>query len=234
MNTYGRVDIQTHKHLGTSWRRSASPRGKSPRYPLDRRLGGSQSRSGRRGENSWPYGDSNSDPSIVQSVASHTDCAIPALCVLWRQLIIRCNGVACIRLHVSFLKLLQQILKKSGNGRVQLQCQCTSLLLFSLNSSSKSERARHHTYHSVVYALALRCDILYAFNRMWLVTLGRKNGGLERGKYSKLSSLLAAGPESVCVEEENWKDRRTSYDYTRKKINNIIIWRLKVGIVKSE
>jgi hypothetical protein len=52
--------------LGTSWRwvvsftlRLLYPRGKSPRYPLDRRLGGPQSRSGVRGENSWPYLDSN-------------------------------------------------------------------------------------------------------------------------------------------------------------------------------
>jgi hypothetical protein len=44
-------------HLGTSWRwvvkftpRPLYPRGKSPRYPLDRRLGGLQSRSGRFGE----------------------------------------------------------------------------------------------------------------------------------------------------------------------------------------
>jgi hypothetical protein len=43
--------------LGTSWRlvvsftpRPLYPRGKSPRYTLDRRLGGPQSRSGRRGE----------------------------------------------------------------------------------------------------------------------------------------------------------------------------------------
>jgi hypothetical protein len=43
--------------LGTSWRWVVSftplplyPRGKSPRYPLDRRLGGPQSQSGRRGE----------------------------------------------------------------------------------------------------------------------------------------------------------------------------------------
>jgi hypothetical protein len=42
--------------LGTSWRwvvsfipRPLYPRGKSPRYPLDRRLGGPQNRSGRRG-----------------------------------------------------------------------------------------------------------------------------------------------------------------------------------------
>jgi hypothetical protein len=43
--------------LGTSWRRMVSftprplyPRVKSPRYPLHRRLGGPQNRSGRRGE----------------------------------------------------------------------------------------------------------------------------------------------------------------------------------------
>jgi hypothetical protein len=43
--------------LGTIWRLAVSftpwphyPRGKSPRYPSDRRLGGPQSRSGRDGE----------------------------------------------------------------------------------------------------------------------------------------------------------------------------------------
>jgi hypothetical protein len=43
--------------LGTSWRwvvsftpRQFYPRGKNPRYPLDRRMGGPQCRSGRRGE----------------------------------------------------------------------------------------------------------------------------------------------------------------------------------------
>jgi hypothetical protein len=58
---------------------AALPRGKEPRYPLDRRLGGPQSQCGRRGENSWPYLDSNSDPSVVQPVASrYTDLVIPA------------------------------------------------------------------------------------------------------------------------------------------------------------
>jgi hypothetical protein len=51
----------------------------SPRYPLDRRLGGPQSRCGRFGDNSWRYRDSNSDPSFVQPVASrYTDYATPA------------------------------------------------------------------------------------------------------------------------------------------------------------
>jgi hypothetical protein len=56
--------------------RQLYPRGKSPRFPLDRRLGGLQSRSARGGENSWPYRDLNSDRSAVQPVAS---CIIPDL-----------------------------------------------------------------------------------------------------------------------------------------------------------
>jgi hypothetical protein len=71
--------------LGTSWwvvsfiPRPLYPRGISPWYPLDRRLGGPQSRSGRSGENSWPYRDSNSNLSVFQPVASrYTDWAIPA------------------------------------------------------------------------------------------------------------------------------------------------------------
>jgi hypothetical protein len=55
------------------------PREKSPLDPLDRRLGGPQSRSGRLAENSWPYRDSNFDTSVVQPVASrYTDYANPA------------------------------------------------------------------------------------------------------------------------------------------------------------
>jgi hypothetical protein len=55
--------------LGTKWKRVVSftprpiyPQGKGPWFPLDRRLGGPQSRSGRGGEdkNSSPYLDSNS------------------------------------------------------------------------------------------------------------------------------------------------------------------------------
>jgi hypothetical protein len=58
--------------LGISWRWEVSStprpfyhRGNSSWYPLDRRLGGLQSRSGRRGENSWLHRDSNSDPSAI-------------------------------------------------------------------------------------------------------------------------------------------------------------------------
>jgi hypothetical protein len=64
--------------LGTSWRWMVSfaplplyLRGKSPRYPLDRRLGGPQSQPGRR-----PYRDSKSDPSVIHPVGSpYTDYA---------------------------------------------------------------------------------------------------------------------------------------------------------------
>jgi hypothetical protein len=52
------------------------PRVKSPLYPLDRRLGGPQSRSGRGGEgkNSQPCRESNTDHPIVQPAASrYTD-----------------------------------------------------------------------------------------------------------------------------------------------------------------
>jgi hypothetical protein len=74
--------------LGTSWRwvvsftpRPLYPREKSPRYPLDRRLGGLQSRSGRFGEGKIfdPTGTRTPTPSIVQPVASrYTDYATPA------------------------------------------------------------------------------------------------------------------------------------------------------------
>jgi hypothetical protein len=60
--------------FGTSWRWvvSFTARPPYPRYPLGRRLSGRQSRS-------WSHRNSNSDPSVVQPVASHyTDCAIPA------------------------------------------------------------------------------------------------------------------------------------------------------------
>jgi hypothetical protein len=69
--------------LRTSWRwvvsftsQPFSSRGKSSRYPLDRKVGGLQNWCGR-GENSWPWWDSNPDTYVDQPVASrYTDCAI--------------------------------------------------------------------------------------------------------------------------------------------------------------
>jgi hypothetical protein len=61
-----------------------NPRERAPWYPLDRRLGGPQSRSGRGGEekNSQPRRESNPRTPIVQPVAQrHTYWAIMALAV---------------------------------------------------------------------------------------------------------------------------------------------------------
>jgi hypothetical protein len=64
--------------LDTSWRWAVSftprplyPQGKSPSYPLDRRLGGPQNRSGCGGEekNSQPL--PGPEPWIIQPVAQH-------------------------------------------------------------------------------------------------------------------------------------------------------------------
>jgi hypothetical protein len=65
---------------GCRWVVSFTSRPFYTQYPLDRRLGGPQGvcRTWRR-ENSWLQRDSNSDPSVVQPVASrYTDCAISA------------------------------------------------------------------------------------------------------------------------------------------------------------
>jgi hypothetical protein len=84
------------------------PRGKSPRYPLDRRLGWSPEPvwTKWRIEHFWPYRDSNSDPSVVQPVASrYTDCTIPAPCaVQFRQLLVTTH-TECFR----FIRSLSRI-----------------------------------------------------------------------------------------------------------------------------
>jgi hypothetical protein len=67
--------------LGTSWRwvvslmpRPLYPRRTSPRYPLDRRLGGPQNRSGRCGEENILESTKTRTPT-----SRYTDRAIPAL-----------------------------------------------------------------------------------------------------------------------------------------------------------
>jgi hypothetical protein len=77
MKAYGGAHMQIHGFLtstlvGGGWS-ALRPgrfhlRGKSRRYPLERRLAGHQTWSGQRGHNSWPYRDSNPDPSVVQSL----------------------------------------------------------------------------------------------------------------------------------------------------------------------
>jgi hypothetical protein len=77
MKAYGGVDVQIHIFLtsalaGGEWLASCPGRF-TPGYPLDRKLGEPQSRSGRREEEKILY------PSVVQSVASrYTNCAVPA------------------------------------------------------------------------------------------------------------------------------------------------------------
>jgi hypothetical protein len=63
---------------------AALPPGKEPWYPLDRRLGGSQSRSGRGGEekNSQPL--PGIEPPIIQPLAQrYTDWAFTAPILQW-------------------------------------------------------------------------------------------------------------------------------------------------------
>jgi hypothetical protein len=66
------MELSRQLHVPT-----ALPPEKDPRYPLDRRLGGPQSLSGRRGEDKIldPTETRTPDSSIVQLIASRcTDC----------------------------------------------------------------------------------------------------------------------------------------------------------------
>jgi hypothetical protein len=85
VKTYGGVNVQiliflTSALVAGEWSftpRPLYPRGKSPLYPFDRRLGGPQT-SGEK-KNPVPTG-TQLRPSADQPVASrYTDCAIPAV-----------------------------------------------------------------------------------------------------------------------------------------------------------
>jgi hypothetical protein len=93
---------------------SFTPLPLNPWYPLDRRLGGPQSRSG-------PYRDLNSGLSVVQPVASrYTDCAIPA------PRVVRKNTQ-----------------RFGGTYRLHIQTVCASETLGTPNSSKLQPRGPH-------------------------------------------------------------------------------------------
>jgi hypothetical protein len=89
MKAYGEWIFLTSALVGSEWstsRLGRLPRGKSPQYPLDRRLGGPQSPSGRRGEEKILdlTGTRTPNSSVVQPVASrYTDYAIPV--PIWKR-----------------------------------------------------------------------------------------------------------------------------------------------------
>jgi hypothetical protein len=70
-----------------------TPGGKRPRYSLDRRLGGTPEPVWTmwRKDIFWQYRDSDSDPYVVQSIASrYIDCTIPAPCAVTHSIIVSC------------------------------------------------------------------------------------------------------------------------------------------------
>jgi hypothetical protein len=96
MKTYEVMDVYIHIFITSppvegEWLASRTGRftpGKEPRYPLDRKLGGSQSRHGRYGEVKIlnPTGTRTPNPLVVQPIASrNTDCATAALYTLLKD-----------------------------------------------------------------------------------------------------------------------------------------------------
>jgi hypothetical protein len=78
------------------------PRGMSPGYPLNRRLGGPQIWSGRHGEEtSCSYRNSNSDPSVVQACRNmqpSVSCSFLAWILLSRpKAIVRLEGLGRLK-----------------------------------------------------------------------------------------------------------------------------------------
>jgi hypothetical protein len=97
------VTVLTLDALSLRWAVNFTPQpvylqGNSPQYPLGRRLGGPQSQSERRGEHSWPYRDSNSNPLVVQPVVIPTSQS----CVLKKINI--CMATAYMKITVSWDK----------------------------------------------------------------------------------------------------------------------------------
>jgi hypothetical protein len=77
-------------HLGTRFRwvvsftpRPIYPQRKSTWYPLDRRLGGSQSRSGRGGEEKNSQSLPGFEPRIIQRIAQHYTTELSRLVIAW-------------------------------------------------------------------------------------------------------------------------------------------------------
>jgi hypothetical protein len=99
----------TFLDLSTSWRtRPLYPRGRSPRtHWIEVGWNPEPVWTTWRRENSWPYRDSNSDPSVVQPVDSrYTDYAVAARSIQYLTLInlsmlfrSRFQNLKCILLH---------------------------------------------------------------------------------------------------------------------------------------
>jgi hypothetical protein len=119
MKSCGGLDVKNHIFLtsapaGGEWSASRPGRltpGKEPSVPIRYEAGWVPepvSTTWRR-ENSWPYRDSNSDPSVFQPVASrYTDWAIPALSRIlmdffdcWRDIKILCNTSSSIYIYMA-------------------------------------------------------------------------------------------------------------------------------------
>jgi hypothetical protein len=80
MKTYWRVEVQLHAFfgLGNRWRRGVSyPQGKSPCYPLDRRLGRPQRLSGHGGEEKKFHPLPGLETPIIQPVAQRYTTELP-------------------------------------------------------------------------------------------------------------------------------------------------------------
>jgi hypothetical protein len=87
--------------------RPLKPQGKSPWYPLDRRLCGNQSRSGRGGEEKNSQLVPGLEPSIIQPIASAIPLNYPASCSV-------VEGASILSIRVVIEKLIvAQLIKKS-------------------------------------------------------------------------------------------------------------------------